>query len=354
VAPDTPLRHGLLLMTQDPPDAERIGALWQEMLDLAPVAEASGFHSIHVPEHHARDDGYLSQPLVACAALAARTRSIKVGTALTVAPLRHPLHCAEEAAVVDVISGGRLVLAIGIGNYRPEYEMFGVPFTELGERLDEYLDFLLRALTGERVSIEGKHYQIPDTVVRPRPIQSPRPDVWLGAMSAAGCARAGRLGLPLLLDPLQTIEELEALVDVYRDEASSSGHDPRVILMRWGWVSAAGEPGQAEDVWWPHVRPALWSYLVDIPRIDRSSSPALAGVTTPDDLRLDDVADDRLLVGDGPRVTELLRDWSTRLGAEQVLVKLQGSTGPWGDELRQAVHRYGAEVIASTRDEELG
>lgn len=111
--------HGLLVTTQDPPAGEQIAARWQELLELAPIAERAGFASFHLPEHHARDDGYLPQPLVGCAAIAARTHSIQIGTALTVAPLRHPLHLAEEAATVDVISQGRLVLAVGIGNYRP-------------------------------------------------------------------------------------------------------------------------------------------------------------------------------------------------------------------------------------------
>jgi alkanesulfonate monooxygenase SsuD/methylene tetrahydromethanopterin reductase-like flavin-dependent oxidoreductase (luciferase family) len=326
------MQHGLLVTTQDPPDGLRIAERWRELLDLAPLAEQAGFASFHLPEHHSREDGYLPQPLVACAAVAARTSRIQVGTALTVAPLRHPLHLAEEAAVVDVLSGGRLVLAVGIGNYRPEFEMFGLDIAEQGARFDETLRVLIAGLEGEPVDALG-------TVVRPRTVQRPRPDIWVGAMSLRGARRAAEFGLPLLCDPLSTIAELEAVVAHYRRCAEAAGNEARVILMRWGWLGDT-------ELWWPHVRPALWSYLVEIPRVGRESMGAAAA---PEDLVLDQVAPDRLLIGDAARIRSLVQEWTARLGAERVVVKLQGATGPWGDELRAATQTYGREVIAATQ-----
>ncbi|HET6865781.1 MAG TPA: LLM class flavin-dependent oxidoreductase, partial [Solirubrobacteraceae bacterium] len=173
------------------------------------------------------------------------------------------------------------------------------------------------------------------TVVRPRTVQRPRPDVWVGAMSPAGARRAGRFGLPLLCDPLSTITELEALVDIYRATAQDAGHTPRVILMRWGWV------GEGLDAWWRHVREALWSYMVEIPRVRASAASA-------DALTLDAAAPERLAVGEARHVGVLLRDWARRLGAERIVIKLQGATGPWGEELRDAVRRYGSDVISAS------
>ncbi len=326
------MHHGLLVTTQDPPNGARIAERWQEILALAELAEESGFASFHVPEHHAREDGYLPQPLVACAAIAARTSTIQVGTALTVAPLRHPLHLAEEAATVDVLSNGRLVLALGIGNFQPEFEMFGLDIRRQGALFDEALRVVTTGLAGEPVDDRG-------TLVRPRPVQRPRPDVWVGAMSRRGARRAAQFGLPLLCDPLSTIGELEEIVAEYRRHAAAAGHAPRVILMRWGWI---GDPA----TWWPHVRPALWSYLVEIPRVQRD---ALGLAASPGDLELAAVVEDRLLVGDADRVRELAERWTARLGAERLVVKLQGATGPWGEELQGAVRRYGRDVIAPTR-----
>ena len=335
------MQHGLLVSTQDPPDGARIVERWRELLALAPLAEQCGFASFHVPEHHGLDDGYMPQPLVACAALAARTRTIGIGTALTVAPLRHPLHLAEEAAVVDVLSEGRLLLAVGIGNYRPEFDLFGVPFDEQGTRLDECLQILTLGLGGERFDHEGTHYTLRQAAIRPRPVQRPRPPIWLGAMSRRGVERAAAFGLPLLLDPISTISQLESLVTHYRDECARHGSEPEVILMRWGFVDGAHD---AAEAWWPHVRGALWSYIVDIPRLAASTVSVTA--RSPEELDLREVAPERLLVGDAGELRALLAEWTERLGATRVIVKFQGASGPWGDTLRTTVEQYGRDVIA--------
>lgn len=327
--------HGLLATTQDPPDGARIAERWQELLELAALAEHVGFDSFHLPEHHALEDGYLPQPLVACAAVAARTSRIGVGTALTVAPLRHPLHLAEEAAMVDVISGGRLLLALGSGNYRPEYELFDVPFEQQSSRFDELLTVLLRGLRGERFDHDGTHWQLRGAAVRPRPVQQPHPPVWVGAMSPRGVRRAAEHGLPLLLDPLSTIERLEELVAHYREHWTDTSREPEVMLMRWGWV---GPREQVEEIWWPHVRGALWSYIVDIPRVSHASVDIRAA--TPDELDLETVAGERLLVGEAEEVRELAAEWVARLGASRLIIKLQGASGPWGEDLHAGVEAY--------------
>jgi hypothetical protein len=156
-------------------------------------------------------------------------------------------------------------------------------------------------------------------------------------MTEAGARRAARFGLPLYLDPLHTITELEPLVQVYRSACAASGHSGRIVLSRWGWVDADG----ATDVWWPHVRAALWQYLVEIPRFATISA---AGAHA---LDLTAVAEDRLLVGDPAAVAATVRSFARRLGAEQVVVKLQGSTGPWGEPLAAAVALYGSAVIGA-------
>jgi alkanesulfonate monooxygenase SsuD/methylene tetrahydromethanopterin reductase-like flavin-dependent oxidoreductase (luciferase family) len=324
------LRHGLLLNTQDPPSGRLIGERWRELLTLAVVAEEAGFDSVHLPEHHGREDGFLPQPLVACAAVAARTSRIRVGTGISVAPLRHPIHLAEEAAVVDVLSGGRLVLALGIGNYAPEYALFGLDMAEQAGRFDESLAILQRGLSGDRFDFDGRYFRFRDAAIRPAPIQRP-PDIWVGAMTPAGARRAARFGLPLYLDPLQTVTALQPLVAGYREQCARYGHAGRVVLSRWGWVDEDGRT----DEWWPYVREALRSYLVDIPRIAAAETG---------DLTLDAVAPDRLLTGTPATVRAAAHDFAERLGADQIVVKLQGAGGPWGAPLERAIRLYGAGV----------
>lgn len=342
------LSFGLLFNSQDPPTGASIEERWAEILDLAPVAERAGFESLHVPEHHMREDGYLPQPLIACAALAARTRRVRVGPTLTVAPLRHPVHLAEEAACVDVLSRGRLVLGLGIGDYEPEYDLFDVPIEEEASRFDETIQILLAAWTGSEVQHEGVHFRLDGVPIRPQPVQDPHPPIWIGAMSEPGCRRAGRFGLPLLLDPLHTITALEPLVETYREECERRGHEPEVVLMRWGWIHGASD-GPARS-WWPHVRPTMWTYVRDIPRFRTDIDADVASLQDEGDLELSALAQERFLVGDGNQIPGLLRDWTERLGCDRVILKLQGATGPWGDELRDAIVRFGDEVISAGSD----
>lgn len=331
-----PLPFGLLFTCQDPPQGALIAERWAEILDLAPRAEAAGFDSLHVPEHHLRDDGYLPQPLIACAALAARTTRAKVGPTLCVAPLRHPIHLAEEAAMVDVLSQGRLVLGLGIGNYEPEYDLFDLPMREQARRFDETLD-LLRTTWASSPDDAGKPR------LTPRPVTSPHPPLWVGAMSEPGAIRAAERGDALLLDPLHTVASLEDLVAIYREHAERKGRTPEVVLMRWGWLEDT--PGQALTTWWPHVRRTLWTYIHHIPRFRQQVDPEVSSLQSEEELALSHVVQDRFLVGSAEQVRETLQDWRDRLGLARVVVKFQGETGPWGDPLSDVIDRFGAALV---------
>jgi alkanesulfonate monooxygenase SsuD/methylene tetrahydromethanopterin reductase-like flavin-dependent oxidoreductase (luciferase family) len=120
------MKLGLYLDMRNPPRWPTAWAdLYRATIDLVVDAERRGARAVWLTEHHGFEDGYLSQPLALAAALAVRTRTLRIGTAVLLAPLRHPLHIAEEAALVDVLSAGRLELGLGAGYVRPEFEAFG-------------------------------------------------------------------------------------------------------------------------------------------------------------------------------------------------------------------------------------
>jgi alkanesulfonate monooxygenase SsuD/methylene tetrahydromethanopterin reductase-like flavin-dependent oxidoreductase (luciferase family) len=321
---------GILFACQDPPSAASLPQRWHEILELAVHAERSGFSSLHVSEHHMRPDGYLPQPLIACAAIAARTSTALVGPTLMVAPLRHPVHVAEEAAMVDILSGGRLVLGLGLGNFAPEYALFDIPFSEQVPRFEACLRLL------DETWSESADGDVGPPPITPRPIQRPHPPLWVGGMSHRGAERAGRLGDALLLDPLNPISRLVPFVDTYRAAAAAAGRRPHVVLMRWGWIEQT--PGDAMTDWWPHVAPALRTYLVDIPRFEVAGGPAT--------LELGTVAEGRLLVGDAASLIDTIVTWRDVLGFDRLVIKLQGETGPWGTTLADAIERFGRDVIA--------
>src|SRR5262249_23749217 len=134
-------------------------------------SETAGFQGAWVPEHHLAEDGYMPAPTAALAAIAARTRTIRLGSAVALAPLYHPLRFAQERAGLDILSNGRLVLAPAIGYRRRETNAFGVDFSTRGRRFDEFLEIVRRLWAGETVTFEGEHFGVKDARITPR---SPR------------------------------------------------------------------------------------------------------------------------------------------------------------------------------------
>jgi alkanesulfonate monooxygenase SsuD/methylene tetrahydromethanopterin reductase-like flavin-dependent oxidoreductase (luciferase family) len=234
------MRVGLYLDLRNPRAWRRP---WAEhhahALELVVEAERLGADSVWLTEHHFFDDGYLPQPLTFAAAIAARTRRLRLGTAVLLAALRPAIQIAEEAAVVDILSGGRLELGFGAGYVRREYEAYGADldrrYTTTDQRVRE-----VRALLDE----DG---------VTPPPIQRPFP-LWLGYQGPKGAARAGRLGVGLLsLD--------RALLAPYRSGLAEGGHDAADARMA-GLVGlvVADDPEAARERLLPHIAHQLNTY----------------------------------------------------------------------------------------------
>jgi len=167
--------------------------LYRAALDMASWAESRGCLSAVVCEHHTSDDGYLPAPLLLASAMAARTTTLSIMVAVVILPLYDPVRLAEEMAVLDVMSDGRVSYVAGIG-YRPaEYEMFGVDFRRRGQLADEKLEVLLRAKTGEPFEHDGRRIH-----VTPTPVTPGGPMIFAGGGSAPAARRAGRFGLGFL------------------------------------------------------------------------------------------------------------------------------------------------------------
>jgi alkanesulfonate monooxygenase SsuD/methylene tetrahydromethanopterin reductase-like flavin-dependent oxidoreductase (luciferase family) len=167
--------------------------LYRQALDLARAAEDAGFDTFWTSEHHGLADGYLPSPLTLLAAVAARTSRIRLASGLATAPLYHPVRLAEDAAVVDQISEGRLTLGLGLGYSQQEYETFGVPTSSRGARLSDLLRFLRTAWAGEEFDWSGPCFQGRGLRVTPRPAQRGGVPLWLGGYAPAAVRRAGEL-----------------------------------------------------------------------------------------------------------------------------------------------------------------
>jgi alkanesulfonate monooxygenase SsuD/methylene tetrahydromethanopterin reductase-like flavin-dependent oxidoreductase (luciferase family) len=147
-----------------------------------------------VTEHHFFEDGYVPASMIACAAIAARTERLTVGTNILPLPLYQPVHVAEEALVIDALSAGRFQLGVGAGYIEQEFMAFGSVLKQRPSRLEEGIEIIRAAFRGEPFSYAGKRYQVPEIKVTPPPIREGGPELWMGAQSPVAIDRAARLG----------------------------------------------------------------------------------------------------------------------------------------------------------------
>jgi alkanesulfonate monooxygenase SsuD/methylene tetrahydromethanopterin reductase-like flavin-dependent oxidoreductase (luciferase family) len=164
------------------------GGLYREMLDQCAWADRLGFDAVVFGEHHGTDDGYLPSAVTAAAAVAGRTTRLRLRP-MVMAPFCEPLHVAEELAVVDLLSAGRLTPLVLGGYVRDEFDMFGVSRKRRPELLEECVETLKQAWTGEPFQFRGRTVR-----VTPRPLQQPRPTIVVGGTSTAGARRAAHIG----------------------------------------------------------------------------------------------------------------------------------------------------------------
>jgi alkanesulfonate monooxygenase SsuD/methylene tetrahydromethanopterin reductase-like flavin-dependent oxidoreductase (luciferase family) len=228
------------------------GELYGELLEQVDAAEALGFDSFWVAEHHFHEYGAIPSPPVFLAAAAQRTRRIRLGAAVVVLPFHDPLVVAEEYAMVDMLSGGRLNLGVGSGYLAHEFEGFGVPATEKQARFDEALQTLLRAWTGERFSYQGRFVQVKDVKLNVQPVQRPHPPVWIAILRNEVAAAVGGRGFPIMMIPYATSErvaEFAQTLAVWRAAFAATGADAMGAPLPFGfhtWVGDAGAPAAAE------------------------------------------------------------------------------------------------------------
>jgi alkanesulfonate monooxygenase SsuD/methylene tetrahydromethanopterin reductase-like flavin-dependent oxidoreductase (luciferase family) len=231
---------GLLYDLRNPPQWRIPTAeLYAETLDHISAVEAMGFPVCWVTEHHFIDDEYLPSCLAFAAAIAARTKTITIGTAVILLPLQDALHIAEDAAVVDVLSNGRLRLGLGLGYKLEEFEAFGVSRKSRARRMDEGIDVIKAAWSDGPASYSGRHYTFSGIDVTPKPVQKPRPEIWLAGRAEPSVRRAARMA-----DGLIAVGGPD-LYDTYRSARAEYGQTGRANIATFAWSYPAEDPGRA-------------------------------------------------------------------------------------------------------------
>ena len=271
----------------------------------AETAEALGMRSFWLPESHFVGAGPMPAPLLQLAAVAARTKTLRLGTTSFLLPHRHPLQVAEEVAVLDQLSMGRTILGVGRGFRSALFAAFGVPIRDKRDRFEAALKVMCCAWAGEPVGTDPDA-EGPETSIRlsPLPVQRPHPPIWVAAFGPKALRQAGRLGLPYLASPMETISRLEENYALHR-EAYPDGEPPSdfaVPIMRTLFVTRQRELAD-------HARQLLERQAASLAR----SRPIMR--------RPPSSVEEWALVGEPGAVSDAIAEYRERLGMTHLIVR---------------------------------
>ena len=305
------LGYGLLTAQHHPDDPRPVAALYREAIDYGVLSEEAGFDSIWTSEHHFVDDGYMSAMLPVLAAIAARTSRIRLGTGVLLAPMFDPLRLAEDAATVDLISGGRLILGVGLGWRDEEFEAFGIPQASRAGRLEGSVAVLRQAWGDGLVTGDGRYfsYPSPGLNVTPKPVRGASSPIWIGGGAEPAVRRTGRIADGYLGSGASP----KALADRagwVRDEAEAAGRDPASIEIAVHRTTFAWRGPDGWDRVADAARYMSWKYE------DMGSGrgslerrrPSPDGPPTPETVR------SRMIVGSPEEVADAVRAYEGTLG----------------------------------------
>jgi alkanesulfonate monooxygenase SsuD/methylene tetrahydromethanopterin reductase-like flavin-dependent oxidoreductase (luciferase family) len=247
------MRFGWLTLGHSPSPADDYTAI-RDLVTEACYAEATGFDGIWLTEHNFTGESVYSDPIPFASVLAARTSRIRLGFAVIQLSLRHPIRLATELALLDNLSDGRIDVGVGHGTNFNEYEFvgYGLRSDDSRERMEETLDVMLRAWTGEPVVHHGKFYQLSLPELRPVPRQRPHPPIWRAASSAGSIRECGRLGVPMMTARIPVARVRERMT-LYEAGLAESTLDAETRQRRredaavWRFVYVAESQVQAEE-----------------------------------------------------------------------------------------------------------
>ena len=218
------LRLGVVYDFRNPPEIGMLNhqSLYAAIMDQVAWLDGLGLDLVWFTEHHFVDDGYLPSWIPVAAAMAARTKHVRFSCDVCLLPFNHPIRLAEDLAVLDNISGGRVEIGVGMGYAPHEFRGFGLPVSRRVSLTDEGIEVLQRAFTGEKFSFDGKRYNFQDVKITPGYVQPGGPPLWIAAMAEAGALRAARFGTNLLPQG-ERARSLDPWLAKIADERARSG-----------------------------------------------------------------------------------------------------------------------------------
>ena len=309
------MRFGIALSVQHLPDDSQ-ATRFAEHVEQVRLARAVGFHSVWASQHYLSEPFTYFQPIPTLARIAADAEGMTLGTGILLLPLLQPVDVAEQVATLDVISNGRLVVGVGLGYRDVENRAMQLDPRARVSRFEEGLDVVERLWNGEPVTYQGKHFALRDVRISMRPLQRPRPPIWMAANADRGVERAARLADAWMMNPHTTLATLERQVALLHATRRALGRPVAraVPLIRECYVAPDTKTALAE----------ARAFLEEKYRAYRTWEQDKA-LPPGESLSLDfeALARDRFVIGEPARVREDLARYRERLGTTDVIFRLQ-------------------------------
>lgn len=303
------------------------------MREQAALAEDLGFTTLWAHEHHSQSMMY-PNPLMALAAMAGCTQRIRLGTNMLLLPIHHPVRVAQDAAMVDVLSEGRLRLGVANGYSPTDLHTFGVSSSQRGTRMTAGLELIRSLWSGERVSTRGEDFDLDDFQLFPVPLQKPSPPILIGGQVEVAIRRAARLGDGYLISTTETFENVTKRIAAYRDARRDLGlEESAPVLNRIVCVVDDRSARTAAVEFFARALLALYD----------SWGHANVTALTPDEREPERVARDHFVIGEAPECIERLEAYS-QLGIGEVAC-LMNFGGPDGRLVHRSIRLLGERVL---------
>jgi alkanesulfonate monooxygenase SsuD/methylene tetrahydromethanopterin reductase-like flavin-dependent oxidoreductase (luciferase family) len=312
---------------------ERLNAL----ADEAELVDRMGFEGIYVPDRHARTECIVPSPLVFLASLLSRVKRARVGIFSLVLTAYHPMLVAEEAAMVDLLSEGRLTLSVSMGYNDAYWRQFGIDGRQRMSRFDESLEILKRAWSGEPFNYHGERFALDNVRCTPLPFQAGGPPLWIGGESPKQLSRAARLaeGWAAGISPLED-ERWKRKVQRYRTEADQVGRPSHVVLMRDAFV--AKDFQAAATIAGPGIVGEQLFYFQE-----NGLKPMHAAFESEEDFTMEALRPHHV-VGSPADCREQIEHFE-QLGVDTLLLRFRRPLGPDQSDVNESIELFGAEVL---------
>jgi alkanesulfonate monooxygenase SsuD/methylene tetrahydromethanopterin reductase-like flavin-dependent oxidoreductase (luciferase family) len=308
------MKFGLFALLQALPEESALEKL-DELLAQIRAARRYGFNSVLIGQHYLSSPYQMLQPMPLLGRIATEAEGMTIGTGITLLPLLNPVAVAEEAATMDVISHGRFVLGVGLGYREVEDSAFGIVKAEKARRMGEALEVIKLLWNGHAVDFKGRFFQVRNASISVRPLQKPRPPIWIAANDNRAVATAARLGDAWLVNPHASLSTLVKQVGIYKESLKEAGKSFPTEFPIIRELHVAENDQRAFDNARPFIEAKYKTY---------STWGQEKAFTERDPLTrpLSELAPERFIIGSPSRCTDELARFVEKLGVNHVVLRI--------------------------------